>query len=75
MQKNIFRLDILIKVCYYTSVVIGGVIMRENIIYRCNECGEENYIGTKDKKKHPDRVEIQKYCKRCQKKTAHKEKK
>ena len=49
--------------------------MRENIIYRCNECGEENYIGTKDKKKHPDRVEIQKYCKRCQKKTAHKEKK
>ena len=37
--------------------------MRENIIYRCTECGEENYIGTKDKKKHPDRVEINKYCK------------
>ena len=49
--------------------------MRENIIYRCSVCGEENYIGTKDKRKHPDRLEINKYCPRCQKKTAHKEKK
>lgn len=60
---------------YYTSVIGGGVRMRENIIYRCTECDNENYIGTKDKKKHPDRVEINKYCKHCQKKTVHKEKK
>lgn len=49
--------------------------MRENITYRCTECNSENYIGTKDKKKHPDRVEINKYCKVCRKKTVHKEKK
>lgn len=49
--------------------------MRENIIYRCSVCGEENYIGTKDKRKHPDRVVIKKYCKRCNKMTEHKEKK
>lgn len=49
--------------------------VRENIIYRCSVCGEENYIGTKNKRLHPDRVEIQKYCPRCNKKTMHKEKK
>ena len=48
---------------------------RENIIYRCTVCGEENYIGTKDKRKHPERIEIKKFCRRCNKKTVHKEKK
>lgn len=49
--------------------------MRDNIIYRCTVCGEENYIGTKNKRKHPDRQEINKFCPRCNKKTVHKEKK
>jgi len=49
--------------------------MREGITYVCQECKNENYIGTKDKKKHPDRVEINKYCKHCRKHTVHKEKK
>ena len=49
--------------------------MREGVIYRCSECGEENYIGDKNKKTHPDRVEIKKYCPRCKKMTVHKEKK
>ncbi len=49
--------------------------MRDYITYKCTECGEENYIGTKNKKLHPDRAEIKKYCPRCQKKTVHKEKK
>lgn len=48
--------------------------MRDNIIYRCTECGEENYIGTKNKRKHPERIEINRYCPRCNKKTSHKEK-
>ena len=38
--------------------------MREDIIFRCSVCGEENYIGDKNKRLHPDRVEIQKYCKK-----------
>ncbi|MDR0832399.1 MAG: 50S ribosomal protein L33 [Bacillales bacterium] len=49
--------------------------MRENISYRCTECNNENYIGEKDKKKHPERIEIKKYCKKCNKMTVHKEKK
>lgn len=49
--------------------------MRDRIKYVCSVCGNENYIGDKNKRLHPDRVEIQKYCKFCQKKTMHKEKK
>ena len=30
--------------------------MRENIILKCTECGEENYINTKNKRNHPDRI-------------------
>ena len=50
-------------------------VMRDDIIFRCTECGNENYIGTKNKRNHPDRMEIKKYCKKCNKKTVHKEKK
>ena len=32
--------------------------MRDNIILRCTECGEENYIDTRNKKTHPERKEI-----------------
>ena len=49
--------------------------MRENIILKCTECGEENYINTKNKRNHPERMEVKKYCPRCNKKTTHKEKK
>lgn len=49
--------------------------MRERITFKCSECGEENYIGTRNKSLHPDRMEIKKYCKKCKKKTDHKEKK
>lgn len=49
--------------------------MRENITYKCTVCGEENYIGTKNKRTHPERQTIKKYCPRCRKKTEHKEKK
>ena len=49
--------------------------MRDNIILKCTECGEENYINTKNKRNHPDRMEVNKYCPRCNKKTVHKENK
>lgn len=48
---------------------------REFITLKCTECGEENYIGDRNKKKHPDKMEIKKYCPRCNKMTVHKEKK
>ncbi|MBE6118309.1 MAG: 50S ribosomal protein L33 [Solobacterium sp.] len=48
---------------------------RENIIFKCSVCGEENYIGTRNKRTHPEKMEIKKYCPVCRKVTAHKEKK
>lgn len=55
--------------------ILGGMVMRDNITLKCTECGEENYITTKNKKEHPDRMETKKYCKKCKKQTIHKEKK
>lgn len=49
--------------------------MREQIIFRCSECKDENYISTRNKRKNPEKMTIQKYCPKCNKKTAHKEKK
>lgn len=49
--------------------------MRDHITLKCTVCGEENYITSKNKKEHPDRLETKKYCKRCKKQTLHKEKK
>ena len=43
--------------------------MRDRITFKCSECGEENYIGTRNKRKNPERMQIQKYCPRCNKKT------
>ena len=48
---------------------------RENIIFKCSECNEENYLGTRNKRKHPEKMTIKKYCSRCNKMTEHKEKK
>ena len=48
---------------------------REGLTFKCSVCGEENYIGTRNKKKHPEKMEIKKYCPRCNNMTVHKEKK
>ncbi len=47
--------------------------MRTKITLACTECKQRNYNTTKDKKTHPDRMEINKYCKFCQKHTLLKE--
>ncbi|MDY2728396.1 MAG: 50S ribosomal protein L33 [Candidatus Onthovivens sp.] len=49
--------------------------MRDSFTLKCTECGEENYITSKNKKNNPDRLEIKKYCPKCRKMTVHKEKK
>ena len=41
----------------------------------CAECKEENYRVSKNKKNDPERLEINKFCKRCGQHTAHKEEK
>ncbi|MGM9813836.1 MAG: 50S ribosomal protein L33 [Candidatus Enteromonas sp.] len=48
---------------------------RNEVILRCTVCREENYITTRNKRNHPDKMEINKYCPKCRKMTLHKEKK
>ena len=48
--------------------------MRINVLLKCTECGEENYLTEKNKRNTPDRLEHKKYCPRCKKATIHKEK-
>ncbi len=51
----------------------GGGKMRTRITLACTECKQRNYNTTKDKKTHPDRMEMKKYCRFCRKHTLHKE--
>lgn len=47
--------------------------IRDKIALACAQCKDRNYHTTKNKRKHPDRVEHRKYCPRCSTHTAHKE--
>jgi large subunit ribosomal protein L33 len=47
--------------------------MRDLITLACNDCKRRNYTATKNKRKHPDRVEFKKFCPFCRKHTPHKE--
>ncbi len=47
--------------------------MRETITLACEECKRRNYTTTKNKRKHPGRIELKKYCKFCRKHTNHKQ--
>ena len=47
--------------------------MRTRITLACTECKNRNYDTTKDKKTHPDRMEIKKYCPFGRRHTIHKE--
>ena len=47
--------------------------MRENITLACTVCKQRNYETEKNKRKNPDRVEFNKFCKFCGKHTIHKE--
>ena len=48
-------------------------VVRTRITLACTECKNRNYNTTKDKKTHPDRMEIKKYCRFCRTHTLHKE--
>ena len=46
---------------------------RVKVTLACDVCKRRNYIKTKNKRLHPDRVEFKKYCASCRKHTAHKD--
>ncbi|MGC5327808.1 50S ribosomal protein L33 [Brevibacillus sp. SYSU BS000544] len=48
-------------------------MMRVNITLACTECGERNYISTKNKRTNSERIEKKKYCSRDKKHTVHRE--
>jgi len=47
--------------------------VRITIHIACTDCKERNYTSEKSKRNDPNRLELQKYCKRCQKHTLHRE--
>lgn len=57
----------------YGVISGGGVLMRVNITLACTECRSRNFATTKNKRKHPDRMELRKYCPRCNAHTTHRE--
>ena len=48
---------------------------RPNITLACTECKQKNYVTDKSKKNTPDKLQLKKYCKWCNKSTVHKEEK
>jgi large subunit ribosomal protein L33 len=47
--------------------------VREIITLECTVCKHRNYTTDKNKSKHSERIEIKKYCRKCNKRTSHKE--
>ncbi|WAM02842.1 50S ribosomal protein L33 [Mycoplasmopsis felis] len=50
------------------------MLRREGYTLVCTDCKMENYISKKNKKTH-QKVELNKYCSKCNAHTSHKEKK
>ncbi|MDR1084504.1 MAG: 50S ribosomal protein L33 [Deltaproteobacteria bacterium] len=46
---------------------------REIIQLQCTECKNKNYSTTKNKRKHPSRMEVKKYCPFDRRHTVHRE--
>ena len=46
---------------------------RERITLKCTVCGEQNYRTEKNKRNTTERLELNKFCPKCQKTTEHKE--
>ncbi len=47
--------------------------VRNHITLACIECKERNYITEKNRRNDPSRMELNKYCSRCQRHTMHRE--
>ena len=60
--------------CLLRQIKKGEVeVVRTRITLACTECKRRNYNLTKEKKNHPERMEVRKYCPFCKKHTMHKE--
>ena len=48
---------------------------RERVTLTCTDCKSQNYRTEKNKKNTTERLELNKFCKKCGKSTTHKESK
>ncbi|PKB80801.1 MAG: 50S ribosomal protein L33 [SAR202 cluster bacterium Io17-Chloro-G9] len=46
---------------------------RQIITLQCGDCRERNYTTVKNRRNDPQRVELRKYCSRCQVHKVHRE--
>jgi len=47
--------------------------VRPKITLACVDCKNRNYVSRKNRRNTPDRVELNKFCRKCGKHTAHRE--
>ena len=47
--------------------------IRIAVTMACTDCKERNYQSTKSKRNTPDRIELNKFCRRCGTSTVHRE--
>ncbi|MGT2866388.1 50S ribosomal protein L33 [Streptococcus fryi] len=45
--------------------------MRVKINLKCSECGSKNYLTSKNKTNHPEKIQVTKYCPKERKVTLH----
>ncbi|AXQ79111.1 50S ribosomal protein L33 [Streptococcus chenjunshii] len=45
--------------------------MRIKIHLKCSQCGHENYLTSKNKTTHPEKIQVLKYCPKERKVTLH----
>lgn len=45
--------------------------MRVKIHLKCSQCGSSNYLTSKNKTSHPDKIQVPKYCPKERKVTLH----
>ena len=47
--------------------------MRDLIAFQCSKCKRRNYVGQKNKRTTPEKLEFKKFCRWCRAHTPHKE--
>jgi large subunit ribosomal protein L33 len=52
---------------------VASTDVRPKITLACVECKNRNYITKKNRRNDPDRLEMKKYCAKCNDHTAHRE--
>ena len=56
-----------------TAISEVPLAMRVKVTLACTECKQRNYNTIKNKKNNPERLEMKKHCRFCNKHTVHKE--